>query len=77
MIERKPHSFQRERQAYVYGWYVLRWFDAPITRAEWVAECRGAELHRRSLWADAPPMPGRLEVAPPAMCRCVLVEVRR
>jgi hypothetical protein len=48
LIKRKPHTHQRERQAYVYGWYVLQWFDAPITRAEWVTECREAELHRRS-----------------------------
>ena len=47
LIDRKPHSYQRERQAYVYGWCVLQWFDAPITRAEWVASCRRAETDRQ------------------------------
>jgi hypothetical protein len=41
LIDEKPHSYQRERQAYVYGWYVLRWFNTPITRATWRMYCRG------------------------------------
>lgn len=47
LIEEKPHSFQRERQAYVYGWHVLRWFDAPVSREQWIEDCRTSERLRR------------------------------
>lgn len=40
LIDEKPHSYQRERQAYVYGWHVLRWFDAPVSRELWIESCR-------------------------------------
>lgn len=43
----KPRSYQRERQAAVYGWYVLRWFDAPIARDEWIAEERECRAYAR------------------------------
>lgn len=36
-------SARRELEAYVYGWRVLREVGAPVTRAEWLAECRAAE----------------------------------
>ncbi len=36
LIDEKSHSYQRERQAFAYGWHVLRWFDAPVTRATWI-----------------------------------------
>lgn len=42
-------SLHRERQAYVYGWRVLRLIgaDALITREQWIAECH--ESHRNFL----------------------------
>jgi hypothetical protein len=41
-------SARRELEAYVYGWQVLRAVVAPISRAEWRAECRQAEAIARS-----------------------------
>jgi hypothetical protein len=52
LIDRKPHSYQRERQAYVYGWHVLQWFAAPVTRAEWIESCRESEAARRYVIAE-------------------------
>ena len=36
----RSHSYQRERQAFVYGWQVLRMVRAPITRDEWIEDER-------------------------------------
>jgi hypothetical protein len=49
--ERRP-SLHRERQAYVYGWKVLRLIgaDALITREQWIREC--AESHQCFLEAQ-------------------------
>lgn len=48
LIDEKPHSYQRERQAYVYGWHVLTWFEADVSRKEWRAYCRGCwEMHKQ------------------------------
>ncbi len=33
-------SEERERQAYVFGWQVLRLFDAPVSREEWIQDCQ-------------------------------------
>mgnify|MGYP003386270580 CR=1 FL=1 len=33
-------SYQRERQAFVYGWRFLRVLDADVTREEWIQEHR-------------------------------------
>jgi len=30
-----PKSYQRERQSYVYGWKILKLFQADVTKAEW------------------------------------------
>lgn len=46
LIDEKPHVYQREWQAFVYGWHVLRWFDAPVTRAEWLEDCRKSYYYR-------------------------------
>jgi hypothetical protein len=48
LIDEKPESYQRERQAHVYGWYVLKWFDAPITRETWRMHCRGSHAFHKS-----------------------------
>lgn len=43
----KTHSYQRERQAFVYGWRILGWLDPErtlITRQAWINE----ELDRRA-----------------------------
>lgn len=32
-----PHSYQRERQAFGYGWRVLQLFSSPVSRQEWIA----------------------------------------
>jgi hypothetical protein len=53
-IEEKPHSYQRERQAYVYGWKVLQLFRAPITRTEWVEDCRSSAALRGPAAAVTP-----------------------
>jgi hypothetical protein len=39
---RRPmkHSYQRERQAFVFGWPVLLAIGADVTRAEWIAHER-------------------------------------
>lgn len=48
LIDEKPHSYQRERQAHVYGWHILRWFDAPISRETWRLFCRGSnDFHKQ------------------------------
>lgn len=46
-------ALHRERQAYVYGWRVLRLIgaDTLVTREQWIAEC--AESHRYFLEAQA------------------------
>ncbi len=49
LIDEKPHSYQRERQAFVYGWHVLRWFNAPVSRQAWV--------HRHRITSSLPPAP--------------------
>jgi hypothetical protein len=38
----RPESYQRERQAFVYGWRVLRWFggDIHVTRKRWIDDER-------------------------------------
>lgn len=38
-----PGQRRREWQAYAYGWRLLRWLEAPVTRAEWRADCREAD----------------------------------
>lgn len=40
LIDEKPHGYQRERQAFAYGWHVLRWFGVPVTREEWIEDNR-------------------------------------
>lgn len=47
LIDEKAHSYQRERQAYVYGWHVLQWFHAPVMRKEWVRVCRDHAQYRK------------------------------
>lgn len=47
IVQEKPHAYQRERQAYVYGWKMLQLVQAPITRAGWLDSCRESELGRR------------------------------
>jgi hypothetical protein len=42
LIDEKQEPWRAERQAFVYGWHVLRWFDAPISRGEWLVDCREA-----------------------------------
>lgn len=54
LIHERRESGKREQQAYVYGWHVLRWFDAPVTRSEWVAECRAAAARRIGRVQDIP-----------------------
>jgi hypothetical protein len=58
MRERK-HSYQRERQAFVYGWKVLQLLGAPITRKQWIDDERNSgnvslinkhSLRRRHVW---------------------------
>lgn len=45
VLHRRIESYKRE-QVYAYGWRVLRLARAPISRAEWLAECREASaLH--------------------------------
>jgi len=41
--DKRPALF-RERQAYVYGWYVLKLFGADqiVSRTEWIQSCREA-----------------------------------
>jgi hypothetical protein len=46
LLDPRQHSYQRERQAYVYGWHVLRWFDVPVTRERWISDCRTNERLR-------------------------------
>ena len=36
LIEHKKYSYQRERQAFAYGWHILEMLDCPISRAEWI-----------------------------------------
>lgn len=36
LINERPHSCQRERQAFVYGWWVVQQFGLPISREEWI-----------------------------------------
>lgn len=40
LIGEKRHSYQRERQAFAYGWKWLRLFGAPVTRTEWIEHHR-------------------------------------
>lgn len=40
----RPYSYQRERQAFVYGWHFAKLHSLPITRADWIA----AERERRA-----------------------------
>lgn len=47
LIHERVEDVKCEQQAYVYGWHVLRWFDAPVSRAEWLDACREAERLRR------------------------------
>lgn len=35
LIEVKPERSERETQAYEYGWEVLKWFHAPVSRVLW------------------------------------------
>ncbi len=44
LLHRRSESYKREQQAYVYGWRVLRLVNAPISRVEWLAECRSASI---------------------------------
>lgn len=37
LIDEKPYSYQRERQAFVYGWHVLQWFEVPVELSVWIA----------------------------------------
>jgi len=41
---RSRSQLHRERQAYVYGWIILKWFRATsvISRERWIAECRAS-----------------------------------
>jgi hypothetical protein len=43
--DKRPALF-RERQAYVYGWYVLKLFGADriISRTEWIRECKESHV---------------------------------
>jgi hypothetical protein len=38
LICEKEHSYQRERQAFAYGWHVLKWFGAQVTRRAWIRQ---------------------------------------
>lgn len=40
LLDEKEHSYQRERQAFAYGWRILKLFDAPVTRAKWIEDER-------------------------------------
>lgn len=51
LVGRLPHSYQCERQAFAYGWHVLRWFGAPVSREEWI----GFERERRAAVALGAP----------------------
>lgn len=44
----RPHSYQRERQAYVYGWRVLVLIgaDRVISRREWIENCWSSHRQR-------------------------------
>lgn len=50
LIDEKPHSYQRERQAFVYGWHVLQWFSVDVSREAWIARHRDSER----FYADPP-----------------------
>lgn len=41
---RSKSQVHRERQAYVYGWKILKWFgaDTIISRERWIEDCRAA-----------------------------------
>lgn len=49
----KRKQLHRERQAYVYGWQVLKLFgaDSLISRQEWIESCK--ESHRAFLKSEA------------------------
>jgi hypothetical protein len=51
LIDAKENSYQRERQAFAYGWHVLQWFEAPISRKLWIE----AELSRRERRLEGTP----------------------
>lgn len=36
LIDEKPHSYQRERQAFVYGWWVIQQFAPWVRRSMWI-----------------------------------------
>jgi hypothetical protein len=48
LLHRRSESYKREQQAYAYGWKVLRLVGAPISRAEWLIECRDADANYRA-----------------------------
>ncbi len=48
LIHERAEPTKREQQAYAYGWRVLKLFRAPISRAEWLEDCRTNETARKS-----------------------------